>query len=79
MTDHVSNLPYCERHLIGKRYIRDGKEFECLGIMLGDNDWYYVMYPRSEGAVLSLLSCVGSIEGFGYEPVRRGRSREKQD
>ena len=51
--------------LIGKRFVNKfGNEFTFFGIVHGDDDYYYGM---SGEPGLILLSCVGDIEGFGYE------------
>lgn len=55
------------RAFIGKRY-RDhkGQEWSFFGLVHGDDDYYYGMFRKGESV---LLSCVGSIEGHGYELV----------
>jgi hypothetical protein len=56
--------------LFGRQYRADrtGKHFSLAGVMLGDDDYYYVLWPV-EGGGVQLLSCVGSIEGFGYSLI----------
>ncbi len=56
-------------HLIDKLF-RDNKgdEYRFFGIVHGSDDYYYGMY-KGQNRELMLLSCVGSIEGHGYEPV----------
>jgi hypothetical protein len=71
MTEHASNLPFCCQEQIGSRWKYRAITYSLAGIMLGDDDWYYVMWPVTQGAFVSeirLLSCVGSIEAYGYEP-----------
>ena len=54
--------------LIGTQY-RDQQKREWLffGLVHGGDDFYYGM--SSAGGKLALLSCVGSIEGYGFEPI----------
>ena len=50
--------------LFDKRYLdENGEEYMFTGIVHASDDYYYLMMNRY-GA--RLLSCVGSIEGFGY-------------
>lgn len=42
----------------------DGAEYYLIGILHGSDDYYYAMRGGKYG--LALLSCVGSIESFGY-------------
>ena len=53
-------------HLLDKRF-RDnlGEEFTFFGIVHGSDDYYYGM----RGKTMRLLSCVGSIEGHGFELI----------
>ena len=53
--------------LIGRQY-RDinGRVVRFFGLVHGDDDYYYGL--AGEGK-LELLSCVGDIEGYGYELV----------
>lgn len=56
-------------HLINKRF-RDhnGKEYHYVGVLIGDDDYYYAMYSKEHG--LLSLSCVGDIENsWGMEVV----------
>lgn len=52
--------------LLDKKF-RDskGKEYVFYGVVLGRDDYYYGMSPVGEGKPV-LLSCVGSIEGYGF-------------
>lgn len=55
---------------IGSKYANGmGKRFTLIGIMLGDDDWYWVMWPSEGTKIPVFLSCVGDIEGFGYDPI----------
>ncbi|GBG14471.1 reductase [Novimethylophilus kurashikiensis] len=55
--------------LINKKFRdSDGKEHIFFGVVHGSDDYYYGMYPLDGGSAV-LLSCVGSIAGFGYELV----------
>jgi len=53
-----------ERNRFGKKF-RDekGDEWTFYGLVHADDDYYYGMYRKGEAR---LLSCVGSIEGFGF-------------
>lgn len=58
--------------LIGKRF-RDnrgdiGDIYTMFGIVHGGDDYYYGMFG---GGKLRLLSCVGSIEGHGFERISK--------
>lgn len=55
--------------LIGKRF-RDhrGDVYSFFGVVHGDDDYYYGMFG---GGKLRLLSCVGSIEGHGFEQISK--------
>ena len=56
-------------HLLDKRFRdRKGDEYTFFGIVHGSDDYYYGMWRR-EDHEMRLLSCVGSIEGHGFEPV----------
>ena len=58
--------------LIGRKF-RDtrGNIYTFFGLVHGDDDYYYGM---SGPAGTQLLSCVGSIEGHGFEAVVEGRA-----
>ena len=58
----------CENLFQKKFADRDGQEWTFFGVVWGEDDFYYGMW-RDDGKV-SLLSCVGSIEGYGFTPVR---------
>ncbi|KKL95555.1 hypothetical protein LCGC14_1853420 [marine sediment metagenome] len=53
-------------HLLDRRF-RDnkGEEYSFFGIVHGSDDYYYGMWRRKDRE-LTLLSCVGSIDGHGY-------------
>jgi hypothetical protein len=57
------------RPLLGRRF-RDGrgKEWTFFGLVDGNDDYYYGMWDQ-ERRELALLSCVGSLDGHGFEPV----------
>jgi hypothetical protein len=46
----------------------EGRVWTFFGIVHGKDDYYYGMCRNGD---LELLSCVGSIEGYGYLPVER--------
>lgn len=47
--------------------VKTDKEYTFIGIIVGSDDYYYGMYSKSNGLVS--LSCVGSIESFGFELI----------
>lgn len=51
--------------LLGKRFNseRDGPGWTFFGVIHGDDDYYYGMYRDGK---YQLLSCVGSLEGWGF-------------
>jgi len=57
--------------LIGKKFAYAdilGTYHRLLGVLHGDDDYYYVMYEL-ESERCKFLSCVGSIESHGYTLV----------
>jgi hypothetical protein len=53
--------------LIGKRFLdQRGDVYSFFGVVHGGDDYYYGMFG---GGKLQLLSCVGSIEGHGFEQI----------
>ena len=57
------------QHLIDSSYKnREGEECIFYGVVWGSDDFYYGMWNVKTGKS-SLLSCVGSIEGHGYEKI----------
>lgn len=59
-------------HLLRSRWRRehDGYEYELIGIMYGDDDWYWVMARGGKiDKNVAFLSCVGTIEDFGFECI----------
>ena len=57
-----------ESHRIGQQF-RDGLGHEWIffGLVHGDDDYYYGMWREGK---LSLLTCVGSIEGHGFKETK---------
>lgn len=54
--------------LIGRHYRGpDGKKYTFFGVVHGNDDFYYGMSRK--GSKLQLLSCVGSIESYGFTPL----------
>ena len=55
--------------LMGDHYIdHDGSKCRFIGIMIGDDDYYYTMwYPETRET--KYLLCVGDIETFNYSPA----------
>ena len=39
------------------------------GVMIASDDYYYVMWNQEFGS--TFLSCVGSIEGFGFKQIEK--------
>mgnify|MGYP003423079750 CR=1 FL=1 len=57
--------------LIGKKYKGyDGETYTFFGLVHGSDDYYYGMCNRDLTKGVKLLSCVGSIEGHGFEEVK---------
>jgi len=51
--------------LIGRKYKnKDGETFIFVGVMHGEDDYYYCMWKDND---MRLLSCVGSIEDHGFD------------
>lgn len=46
-----------------------GNVYRFIGVLIAEDDYYYAMMPCNGSGKLRLLSCVGSIESFGYEKV----------
>ena len=58
-------------HLIGKKFAYNdgyGTYHIFVGVMHGDDDYYYVMFEIASERC-KFLSCVGSLETHGYELV----------
>ena len=53
--------------LMNKIYIndRDGQAYRFIGVLHAPDDYYYCMVSMT--GEQNLLSCVGSIENYGYE------------
>ena len=59
-------------HLIGKKFAYNdgyGTYHIFVGVMHGDDDYYYVMFEIASERC-KFLSCVGSLETHGYELVK---------
>ncbi len=55
-------------HLIGKKFKdNNGKRYVFFGVVYGDDDFYYGMSDTNNKCLL--LSCVGSLETFGFEQI----------
>lgn len=52
--------------LIGRDWKKDGHTFNFFGLVHSNDDYYYGMWDYLNHRLV-LLSCVGSIEGHGYE------------
>jgi len=53
--------------LFGKKFKdTDGDVYVFIGVLHGDDDYYYCMWRKEN---MSLLSCVGSIEQHGYSLI----------
>lgn len=48
-------------------------EYRFFGLVHGDDDYYYGMVEV--GSKVRLLSCVGNIEGFGFEEIPQSAER----
>ena len=54
--------------LIGNTYINDGKEYIFLGLLHGQDDYYFVMWRER---TVRLLTCVGVPEKMGFMPSNK--------
>lgn len=55
--------------LLGKRFAdKAGKEWIFHGILHGEDDFYYSMFPVG-GGISAYLTCVSSIDGQGYHLI----------
>jgi hypothetical protein len=62
--------------LFDSRFVDEhGKEYRFAGIVHAADDYYYLMQSK-EGT--RLLSCVGSIEGWGFQPAPLAQATECQ-
>lgn len=53
--------------LIGNKYIdEENNEYIFIGLLHGDDDYYYVMWRKEK---VRLLSCVGILEQMGFKAV----------
>lgn len=65
-SDNWSKLVKDYEPLIGKIYIDDdGNEYEFIGLLHGEDDFYYVMYRDGN---IKMLTCVGVPEMQGFNP-----------
>ena len=46
-----------------------GKCYRFIGVLIAEDDYYYSMMPCDGSGKLRLLSCVGSINSYGFEKV----------
>lgn len=46
---------------------RTGKKYYLVGVLVGKDDYYYAMYSKEHG--LLSLSCVGNLDGWGFQLV----------
>lgn len=68
---------YC--YLFGRKCYKDGKEFVFIGLMSGEDDYYFAVYSAETGKT-EFLSCVGCItESWGYlfEPSELSQATTK--
>lgn len=69
MCDNWDNITKEYKPLIGKFFISDkGVKNHFFGLVHADDDYYYGLVTK--GGKLNLLSCVGSIENYGYELIK---------
>ena len=57
------------RHLMGRKYKseQNGLVYEFMGILHGEDDYYYVLWSEKN---TRFLSCVSDIETFGFERMK---------
>ena len=53
--------------LFGRKYKRAGKEYIFLGVMRGEDDFYYCMFSNAHN--IQLFSCIDSIKQHGFVEV----------
>jgi len=72
MTETLYQIPVSQQEIdqINSVYEKYGEKFRFIGIVLGDDDWYFIMSNTQSGKQ-HWLSCVGTIENFEYELVSR--------
>lgn len=56
---------------------REGNECTFFGVVWASDDFYYGMF-RKDTKTVALLSCVGDIEGFGYERIDASIAKEAE-
>lgn len=64
-------------HLFGRKYNHKGEAYIFVGVLHGDDDYYYVMWNINT-SISVLLSCVGSIEGWGYTIIPEDEQNPKE-
>lgn len=64
--------PEDNEHLLERKWVEDktGVVYTLVGIAYAKDDWYWLMYNKWQ-AGLQWLSCVGSIENFGFTPEEK--------
>jgi hypothetical protein len=61
-------------HLLNRQYKdKDDNEYTFFGVVFGGDDYYYGLWNRFG---LRLLSCVGSIEDFGFTLIEKDKKDE---
>ena len=62
--------PEDNEDLIGKCWRKDGYEYQLIGILYDNNDWWWLM---GQGGKLNkhtqMLSCACSIEMYGFDRI----------
>ena len=60
-------------HLFGKKFMSGEYEYIFLGVLHGEDDYYYVMWNTNPKDQITrryeLLTCVGDLAGHGYNLV----------
>ena len=67
--DNWTSLVKDYEPLIGRKYHydKDGKEYTFIGLLHGQDDFYFVMWRDGK---VHLLTCVGIPEKMGFTPLR---------
>jgi len=64
---NLSKIIHDTNHLFDRKFKYRDVIYTFIGITYASDDLYYLMWNKDEG--IRLLSCVGAIEGFGFELI----------
>lgn len=70
MTKNWDNLIDEYESLMGKKFLDENNvKWTFLGLLHGQDDYYYVIFRNFPTVETKLLSCVGKLEDMGYRRV----------